>query len=86
MFTDIFPGRTEIPKTLIFAKSDDHAEDILRILREEWPLGQRGGREDHLQARAPRGRQARKSASHKPEELIQAFRNSYNPRVASPWT
>jgi type I restriction enzyme, R subunit len=27
LFTEIFPGRTEIPKTLIFAKDDSHAED-----------------------------------------------------------
>jgi type I site-specific restriction endonuclease len=30
LFTDIFPGRTEVPKTLIFAKDDAHAENILR--------------------------------------------------------
>ena len=29
MFTEIFPGRTNVPKTLIFAKDDSHAEDIV---------------------------------------------------------
>ena len=29
LFTEIFPGRTEVPKTLIFAKDDSHAEDIV---------------------------------------------------------
>ena len=31
---DAFPGRTEVPKTLIFAKDDSHADDIVRIARE----------------------------------------------------
>ena len=29
LFTKIFPGRKHVPKTLIFAKDDSHAEDIL---------------------------------------------------------
>ena len=29
-----FPGREEVPKTLIFAKDDSHADDIVRIARE----------------------------------------------------
>ena len=82
MFTEIFPGRTEIPKTLIFAKSDDHAEDVLRILREEWPLSNEGAVKITYKAERKEGDAKRKSASHKPEDLIQAFRNSYNPRVA----
>ena len=32
--TELFPGRTEIPKTLIFAKDDHHAEEIVSIARE----------------------------------------------------
>ncbi len=39
LFTDIFPGWTEVPKTLIFAKADSHAEDIVRIVREEFGKG-----------------------------------------------
>ena len=39
LFTEIFPGRTEVPKTLIFAKDDTHAEDIVRIVREEFGKG-----------------------------------------------
>jgi type I restriction enzyme, R subunit len=30
LFTEIFPGRTEVPKTLIFARDDSHADDIVR--------------------------------------------------------
>ena len=36
---EIFPGRTEVPKTLVFAKTDLHAEDIVRIIREEFGKG-----------------------------------------------
>ena len=39
LFTEIFPGRTEVPKTLIFAKDDAHAENIVEILREEFGKG-----------------------------------------------
>ena len=31
--------RTEVPKTLIFAKDDSHADDIVRIVREEFGKG-----------------------------------------------
>jgi type I restriction enzyme R subunit len=37
--TDLFPQRQELPKTLVFAKDDNHAEDIVRILREEFGRG-----------------------------------------------
>ncbi len=36
---DLFPGRKEVPKTLIFAKDDSHAEDIVEIVREEFGRG-----------------------------------------------
>jgi type I restriction enzyme R subunit len=39
LFTEIFPGRSEVPKTLIFAKDDSHAEDIVEIVREEFGQG-----------------------------------------------
>ncbi len=35
----LFPGRGEIPKTLIFAKTDSHADDIIHIFREEFGEG-----------------------------------------------
>ena len=34
LFTQLFPGRTDVPKTLIFAKDDSHAETIVEIARE----------------------------------------------------
>ena len=39
LFTEIFPGATHVPKTLIFAKDDSHADDIVQIVREEFGKG-----------------------------------------------
>ena len=39
LFTEIFPGRTTVPKTLIFAKDDSHADDIVQIVREVFGKG-----------------------------------------------
>ena len=68
---EIFPGRTEVPKTLVFAKTDLHAEDIVRIIREEFGKGN-----DFCQ------KITSKSTGKKPDELLSDFRNSYNPRIA----
>jgi len=37
--TELFPGRTLLPKTLIFAKDDSHAEDIVHLAREVFGKG-----------------------------------------------
>ena len=66
---EIFPGRTEVPKTLVFAKSDLHAEDVVRVIREEFGRGN-----DFCQKIT--------SKSHKPDELLQQLRTAYNPRIA----
>ena len=71
LFTDIFPGRTEVPKTLIFAKDDSHAEDIVDIVREEF------GKGNEFAVKI-----TYRTTGAKPEELLAAFRNSYFPRVA----
>jgi len=71
LFSEIFPGRTEVPKTLVFAKDDSHAEDITRILREEFGKGN-----DFAQKITYR------TTGKKPEDLLAEFRNSYNPRIA----
>ena len=39
VLTEIFPGRKEVPKTVFFCKTDNHAEDVLRIVREEFARG-----------------------------------------------
>lgn len=71
LFTEIFPGRTEVPKTLIFAKDDSHAEDIVRIVREEFGKGNEFCKKITY-----------RTTGEKTEDLIASFRNSYNPRIA----
>jgi type I restriction enzyme R subunit len=71
LFTEIFPGRTEVPKTLIFAKDDSHAEDIVEIVREEF------GKGNDFAAKI-----TYRTTGKKPEDLLAEFRNSYNPRIA----
>jgi type I restriction enzyme R subunit len=68
---DIFPGRKEVPKTLIFAKDDSHAEDIVEIVRDEFGRGN-----------AFCQKITYKVTSANPRDLIQAFRNQYEPRIA----
>ena len=70
LFTEIFPGRREVPKTIIFAKDDSHADDIVGVVREEFGKGN-----DFCQKITYR------TTGATPEELLAAFRNSYNPRV-----
>lgn len=71
LFSEIFPGRTEVPKTLIFAKDDNHAENIVEILREEFGKGNEFAQKITY-----------RTTGATPKELIKAFRNSYHPRVA----
>ena len=39
LFTEIFPGREHVPKTIIFAKDDSHADDIVRTVRQVFDKG-----------------------------------------------
>lgn len=71
LFTEIFPGRTEVPKTLIFAKDDSHAEDIVGIVRDEFGRGN-----------AFCQKITYKVTAANPRDLIQSFRNSFEPRIA----
>jgi type I restriction enzyme R subunit len=71
LFTEIFPGRTEVPKTLVFAKDDSHAEDIVEIIREEFGKGN-----DFCKKITYR------TTGDTTESLIASFRNSYFPRIA----
>jgi type I restriction enzyme R subunit len=71
LFTDIFPGRTEVPKTLIFAKDDAHAENIVEILREEFGKGNEFSQKITY-----------RTTGVTPKDLIKSFRNSYHPRIA----
>jgi len=71
LFSEIFPGREHVPKTLIFAKSDSHAEDIVHIVREEFGKGNEFCKKITY-----------KTTGEKPENLIKEFRISYYPRIA----
>ena len=68
---ELFPDRTEVPKTLIFAKDDSHADDIVRICREVFDKGN-----DFCQKITYR------TTGVKATDLIATFRNAYNPRIA----
>ncbi|WP_164112010.1 MULTISPECIES: DEAD/DEAH box helicase family protein [Sphingobacterium] len=60
----------EVPKTLIFAKTDSHADDIIHIVREEFC----------------EGNEFCKKVTYKidedPKSVLNRFRNDYNPRIA----
>ncbi|MFN8761486.1 MAG: type I restriction-modification enzyme R subunit C-terminal domain-containing protein [Burkholderiales bacterium] len=68
--TQIFPARKETPKTLIFAKTDSHADDIINMVREVY--GQ--------------GNAFCKKVTYRAEEdadsILSSFRNDYYPRIA----
>lgn len=69
--TELFPGRAEVPKTLIFAKDDHHAEEIVNIAREVFGKGNDFAKKITYRV-----------TGVDPEQLINAFRNDYNPRIA----
>ncbi len=71
LFTEIFPNRKEVPKTLVFAKDDSHAEDIVAIIKDVFGKGN-----DFVKKITYR------TSNEKPEDLLASFRNSYNPRIA----
>ncbi|TLU88672.1 MAG: DEAD/DEAH box helicase [Chlorobium sp.] len=66
----LFPGRKEVPKTLVFAKTDSHADDIIQIIREEFNEGNAFCNKITYKAQDD------------PKSLLARFRNEYNPRIA----
>ncbi|MFB9544200.1 DEAD/DEAH box helicase family protein [Micromonospora sagamiensis] len=73
LFTEIFPGRDTVPKTLIFACDDNHAEDIVQMVRLVFGRGNDFARKITYSSRRD---------GHDPETLIQALRNSPELRIA----
>ena len=69
LFTQLFPQRHIVPKTLIFAKTDTHADDIVKIVREEFGLGNEFCQKITCKA-------------DDPEKILTNFRNAYHPRIA----
>jgi type I restriction enzyme R subunit len=77
LHTELFPGRTLIPKTLIFCKDDSHAEDVVQLVREVFGRGNDFAKKITYQAKHP--------VTGKPantESLIQEFRTSPQLRIA----
>jgi len=93
---DAFPGRAEVPKTLIFAKDDSHADDIVRLVREVFAEGndfcqkityRTGYTKITRKATNDDGSESEviewvKTASLTPDEILANFRNSFFPRIA----
>lgn len=69
LFTEIFPGRSTVPKTLIFAKDDAHAEEIVTQVRQVFGKGNDFAAKITYNARDPKGQ-------------LQAFRTSPSLRIA----
>ena len=70
----IFPDRFiddqfEVPKTLIFAKDDSHADDIINMVREEFSEGSNFCQKITYNA-------------DNPKTTLSQFRNDYYPRIA----
>lgn len=63
-------GNFEVPKLLIFAKTDSHAEDIIEIVREEF------GEENKF------CKKITYRSEEDPKGVLQQFRNDYYPRIA----
>ncbi|WP_200331790.1 type I restriction endonuclease subunit R [Thiocystis violacea] len=68
--TQIFPARKETPKTLIFAKTDSHADDIINILREVYGQGNAFCKKVTYRA------------EDDADSILSSFRNDYHPRIA----
>jgi len=62
-------GEMEVPKTLIFAKTDSHADDIIQIVREEFSEENRFCKKITYNSDDPKG-------------TLAQFRNNYHPRIA----
>lgn len=96
LFKDMFPGRTTVPKTLVFAKTDLHADDLVTIIREVFGQGndfcqkithRTGFTKVTTKEKDADGKEKevvtwKRSSSLKPEDVLAEFRNSYNPRIA----
>lgn len=72
MFPDRYDkdGVFEVPKTLIFAKTDSHADDIIQIVREEFNEENRFCKKVTYKA------------TEDPKSVLAQFRNDYHPRIA----
>ncbi|WCK53916.1 type I restriction-modification enzyme R subunit C-terminal domain-containing protein [Aneurinibacillus sp. Ricciae_BoGa-3] len=72
IFPDRFDenGEFEVPKTLVFAKTDSHADDIIQIIREEFDESN-----DFC-------KKVTYKIDEDPKSVLNRFRNSWAPRMA----
>jgi type I restriction enzyme R subunit len=70
ILVDAYANGFEVPKMLIFAKTDSHAEDIIEIVREEF------GEENKF------CKKITYKSLEDPKSVLQQFRNDYYPRIA----
>ncbi|WP_367044940.1 DEAD/DEAH box helicase family protein [Streptomyces sp. Je 1-332] len=68
-----FPDRAELPKTLIFAAGDDHADEVIKQVKEVFGRGDEFAKKITYRSRA---------SGENPESLINDLRNSPRLRVA----
>lgn len=68
LYTTLFPRRKEVPKTLIFAKTNSHAEDIVQIVREEF------GKGDEFCKKIT-------YSVENPDKVLSEFRNGFHLRI-----
>lgn len=69
--TELFPRRKEVPKTLIFAKTDSHADDIIQTVRDVYGAGNAFCKKVTYGVK-----------DEDPQSVLSQFRNEYNPRIA----
>ena len=79
----IFPGRAEVPKTLIFAKTDSHADDIINTVREEFSEGNAFCKKVTYRAAQDKTQpDGSVTKGEDPKSILAQFRNEYHPRIA----
>ncbi len=87
---EIFPDRADadgefqVPKTLIFAKTDSHADDIIQIVREEFDEGNRFCKKVTFKSDQDRTDADGQviEPGEDPKTILADFRNAYYPRIA----
>lgn len=81
---EIFPNREEVPKTLVFAKTDSHADDIIQTIREEFGEGNAFCKKVTYKAAKDKMDKDGEiiQEGEDPKSILNQFRNEYNPRIA----
>jgi len=87
---EIFPDRADadgefqVPKTLIFAKTDSHADDIIQIVREEFDEGNAFCKKVTFKSDQDRKDEEGNviEPGENPKTILADFRNAYYPRIA----